>query len=182
MGYKKPKTIVLTPSRKHLGKAVAHKRKMAVARECCKDSGTLKYIVAILGSKMRKEIRTMCSDSTKSFLQSQSKEKLTTGLCWDQLHSELSKNAPTLLTFLQACTKTRVPRTNTKAVVGVCAAIILKHRQPKMNLLQKIISLILYAGHASKKVITSNVTSALFWCVTFVLYLFMIRFTLDCTS
>ena len=61
---------------------------------------------------------------------------------------------------------------NTKTVVGVCAAIILKHRQPKMNLLQKIISLILYAGHASKKVITSNVTSALFWCVTFVLYLF----------
>ena len=101
---------------------------------------------------------TMCSDNTKSSLQSQSKEKLTSGLSWDQLHSELSKNAPTLLSFLQACTKTRVARPNTKAVVGVCAAIILKHRQPKMNLLQKIISLILYAGHASKKVISSNVT------------------------
>ena len=107
--------------------------------------------------KMRKEIRTMCSDNIKSSLQSQSKEKLTSGLSWDQLHSELSKNAPTLLSFLQACTKTRVARPNTKAVVGVCAAIILKHRQPKMNLLQKIISLILYAGHASK-VISSNVT------------------------
>ena len=184
MGYKKPKTIVLTPSRKHLGKAVAHKRKMVVARECCKDSGTLKYIIAILGSKMRKEIHTMCSDNTKSFLQSQSKEKLTTGLSWDQLHSELSKNAPTLLSFLQACTKTRVARPNTKAVVGVCAAIILKHRQPKMNLLQKIISLILYAGHASKKVISSNVT------ITFVLVYYLCtvyacswcRFTLDCTS
>lgn len=66
MGYKKPKTIVLTPSRKHLRKAVANKRKTTVARKCCKNSGTYKYILAILGSEMWKEIRTMCSDNTKS--------------------------------------------------------------------------------------------------------------------
>lgn len=95
----------------------------------------------------------MCSDNTKSFLQSKSNDDLTSGLPWDQLYSELSKNAPTLLALLQVCTKTRVARPNTKAVLGMCAAILLKHRQPKMNLLQSIISLILYAGHASEMVI-----------------------------
>ena len=66
----------------------------------------------------------------------------------------LFKNAPTLLAFLQAYTKTRVARSNTKAVVGTCAAIIFKHRQPKMR--QKVVSQILYAGHASKKVMESH--------------------------
>ena len=71
----------------------------------------------------------MCSDNTKSFLQSKSKDDLTSGLTWDQLYSELSKNTPTLLALLQVCTKTRVARPNTKAVVGVCAVILLKHMQ-----------------------------------------------------
>ena len=37
-------------------------------------------------------------------------------------------------------------------VIGTCVAILLKHRNPKLSLLQKIISLVLYAGHASKQV------------------------------
>ena len=47
--------------------------------------------MAILGSRRWKEVCTACSDSTKCFLQSQFKVKLITGLCWDQLHSELFK-------------------------------------------------------------------------------------------
>ena len=33
-----------------------------------------------------------------------------------------------------------------------CFAIIIKHRNPTLNLLQKIISLVLYSGHSSKQV------------------------------
>ena len=69
---------------------------------------------------------------------------------------ELHANAPVLISILRAATKTRVCRSNTNAVVGTCTAILLKHRNPKMGLLQKIISLILYSGHASKQVSFAN--------------------------
>ncbi len=53
---------------------------------------------------------------------------------------------------LTAATKTRTKRTNQEAVIGMCFAIIIKHRNPTLNLLQKIISLVLYSGHSSKQV------------------------------
>ena len=38
------------------------------------------------------------------------------------------------------------------AIIGVCAAIILRNKNMNMNLVQHIISLILNTGHASKQV------------------------------
>ena len=80
---------------------------------------------------------------------------------WDKLFEELSFNAPILLSILRDCTQTRRPRTNRSAVIGMCFAILLKYRYLKMNLIQKIISMILYAGDSTKQVIyyISNVCS-----------------------
>ncbi len=38
-------------------------------------------------------------------------------------------------------------------VVGVCCALLLRGKSQRMNLSQKIVSLILYSGDASKKVL-----------------------------
>ena len=38
------------------------------------------------------------------------------------------------------------------AVIGMCAAILLRHRNTHMNLVQRIISTLLYSGHAPKQV------------------------------
>lgn len=70
---------------------------------------------------------------------------------WDRLHRELSTEAPILLSILINATKTRVPRPNSHIIVGTCVSLLLKHRNPKMSLLQKMISIVLYAGHASKQ-------------------------------
>ena len=43
-------------------------------------------------------------------------------------------------------------RPSEEAVVGVCAAIMLRNQNVHMNLLQRIVSLILHNGHASKQV------------------------------
>ena len=116
-----------------------------------KDPSTRKHIVRLIGNEVRKEIRLMASENAHSVLCSQSTEDLKE-FKWDELHAELSNQAPTLRSVLLAATKTRVPRPNTHVVIGTCVAILLKHRNPKMSLLQKIISLVLYAGHASKRV------------------------------
>lgn len=100
---------------------------------------------------MAKEVRGMTSDKVESVLRSQDADSLKT-FHWDTLLQELSTFAPILRMLLAAATKTRVPRSNTDTVIGVCAAILLNHKNPRMNLVQKINSLILYAGHSSKQV------------------------------
>ena len=71
---------------------------------------------------------------------------------WAKLHKELQANAPTLLSFLEMCTQTRKPRCNREGVMGMCTALLLKYRFPKMALVQRINSLLMYAGHSGKQV------------------------------
>ena len=84
-------------------------------------------------------------------LRTHSKNKLL-GFSWDALKTKVLVNAPNLLSVLEACTHTKSPRPNCTAVIGMCVALILRHRFTKMCLLQKMISLILYAGHSDKQV------------------------------
>ena len=93
----------------------------------------------------------MCSDRTNSVLNSQEKEDLGI-FSWDKLLDELEVNAPVFLSILHMCTQTKKPRINQDAVVGICTAILLKYRFPKMSLDQKILSIILYAGQSGKLV------------------------------
>jgi hypothetical protein len=44
---------------------------------------------------------------------------------WDMLFAELKTNAPVLLSILESCTQTKRPRSNRKAVIGICASILL---------------------------------------------------------
>ena len=130
---------------------MARRSKKTIAVESMKDPSTRQVLVKLFGKEVRKEVRSMASES---FLSSQSKDDLK-NFQWDRLHTELSLKAPLLLNILFDVTKTRVPRPNSHIVIGICVAILLKHRNPKMSLLQKIISLVLYAGHASKQVCNS---------------------------
>ena len=99
---------------------------------------------------------------------------------WDDLASELKNRAPVLHTFLTTCvdvkrrrkTSKTTYRTSNAAVLGVCASILLRHKNQHMNVLQHIVSLILHRGHAGKQV---NVTCAYIqmmpnclplWCFT----------------
>ena len=47
-------------------------------------------------------------------------------------------------------------RHNRKGVIGVCISLLLKNRFAKACFVQKVISLILYSGHASKQVISAT--------------------------
>ena len=86
-----------------------------------------------------------------SGLSCQSSSKLQS-FKWADLMDEMSTHAPTLVNILYSCTETRHPRTNRTATICVCAAILFKFRFSRMNLLQKIISLILHGGHCGKQV------------------------------
>ena len=78
---------------------------------------------------------------------------------WSMLLEELSTHCPVLATILELTTKTKTARSNTNAVVGMCVALLTSHRNSRMNLIQKITSLILYAGGTSKQVHNSFTVS-----------------------
>ena len=60
-----------------------------------------------------------------------------------------STSAPVILRLLKSATKIHGIRSNRSGVIGMCIALLLKHRNPKINLIQRMIS---YAGHCSKEV------------------------------
>ena len=106
----------------------------------------------LVGREIQRDMRKMASINANSILSSES----VTEFEWSTLIEELHNNAPVLLSILQAASKTRVPRSNNNAVIGMCVAILLKQRNPMMSLLQKIISLVLYSSHTSKQVLISH--------------------------
>ena len=139
-----------------MGKAVARKNHRTVAEECWKSPNISKHVMHKLGTMLRQELKMMCSDSTRSVLRTQSLSDNPT-FSWSTIYSELQLHAPLLFNLLSSLTRTRHVRSNQKAVMCVCAAVLLKYRFPQMSLLQKVVSLIMYAGHASKQVNVFNI-------------------------
>lgn len=95
----------------------------------------------------------MCSKDVNSILQQTSIHGLET-FEWSILINELEMYAPTLMSILKGCTRTQHQRHNREGVIGICAAVLLKYRNYRMNLVQKMISTILHAGHSGKLVST----------------------------
>ena len=117
-----------------------------------KDPMTKQHLITAIGNNLHAELVAMCSRAnTNSILCNQSSDALNK-FTWGKLHDELAERAPRLLRLLEMCTHTRKPRINRQAVIGMCAMILLKFRFAKMSLVQKMVLLILYAGHAGKLV------------------------------
>ena len=80
---------------------------------------------------------------------------------WEDVATELTARAPTLHSVLKMCVEVkrrerphkRSYRNSDVSVMGVCASVILRHKNQHMNALQNIISLLLHRGHAGKQVI-----------------------------
>jgi len=100
------------------------------------------------GNIINEEIKTICSESVKSKLQS---DDVTTFL-WDTIWSEVHRYMPRLVSFLQDL----IPKAHDdsdKRVISMIISIILKYRNPKMCLAQKVMSIFLFGNSVHKKVI-----------------------------
>ena len=113
---------------------------------------------------LRKEICVLCSDKFGSIMKSKS-ESVREYSC-NKIIKEMESGAPTLLQILRVCTQyrgrtreclrksnvTRLPQLKKRqnSTIAMCVSILRKYRCPHMSLLQKVISIILYAGSSSK--------------------------------
>ena len=125
-------------------KAVARKSKLTIARECIKDQTTRNYVMKCISRIIQLEMKKMCLLEVNSILKQQLPMNFKE-FSWDSLVGEIQVH-------VNACTKTKKPRSNRLATIGMCIAILLGYRHSNMCLVQKTVSLILYAGHSTKQV------------------------------
>ena len=135
----KPRSYMMTPRRRKLCRPLARSSHCSLARKCLQDHHVKKHITKIMGVSLRKEIAALCPNVANF-----------TEWRWEDVLDLMKQKAPTLLNLLQMCTKTKKHRHNQNAIVGVLVLTLCKHRRPSASILQRLVSLILYAGHASK--------------------------------
>ena len=141
----------MTPTRKPIAKSVARGSRYSFAKHCFK-SHTFRVIFSkLLGQSMRLEVKKLCSNKTTSILGNVSNNSLL-NLRWDAVLDDVKKNAPVLHACLLECSKTCANQRSQKIAIGICASILCRNRNEKINLIQKLFSLCLYAGRASKQV------------------------------
>ena len=120
IGYtNKPRTYLLTPSRKRIGKSLACGSRCALVRECFKDEIVCKYIVLKVANIVHKEVVQLCSDTVQSSLLNPSIDLLTS-FSWDALYSELNQHCPILTQILQHGCQTHQPSNNQLSIICLC--------------------------------------------------------------
>lgn len=174
-GRSRAHSIPKSSGLKKLVRGVASKKRRTVARQAILDPGIRSHVFMIL-KKVQKEMTRLSSKSFNSLLGASSAEALT-AFTWEKLAQQISHAAPTLYAVLDACVdvkrrrsvegdgksktkaKTRARQCSSTAILGVCAGILLRHRNHHMNLVQRLVALVLHSGHSAKQVSTYICTS-----------------------
>ena len=105
------------------------------------------HMVSAIAREVQKELKEICSNKYTSILRMKYKVSLEM-FAWDRVWQELQSKAPTLLTILSGGASS----SNIRPAICTCASILLKLRNPKINVVQAVVSLVLKAGHASIQV------------------------------
>ena len=118
----------------------------------------------ILVNSIQKELDAMCSLKSPSMLRRSDLFALSL-FSWEDFNTKVEKTAPNLFALLNGILHVHSPpsqrkrrksdklcRVNKNAILGFCAALLCRYRNQSMNLVQRLISLVLYRGGANKQV------------------------------
>ena len=132
-------------------KSIARGNWRAVISRSMKIPERQSYIVKCVGKVLHFELCTLCSDEYFDFLSGKDVNQFIS-FKWTNVMDEIKRHMPVLYQLLRKCMETPSERENTDKLIGVIISILAKHRRPQSSLFQKIVSLLLYSGHCSKKV------------------------------
>ena len=159
--YSKVHAIPRSSGLKPMARSIGSRSHPALARQVMRNPTTRAVCLNILEKDIQKDLTKIASKSQHSSCLRETTLSALENFSWEKLHSELRLTAPTFFRVLEGCVNVRRRRRVAKRVrkvnlpmlfLGVCAALLLRHRNRNLNLVQRIISLILHSGHAGKKV------------------------------
>ena len=153
VGYEsKPSYFHLTQSLKRLGRYVGRGNRRSIARAAVDNLTLRPELVSAMCQAVGAEMKGVCSDSHDSILRMKNKTALE-HFSWETVWCELEQKAPTLMAFLVGLAPpSKRQSEHIKPALSLCASILLKLRNDKINLVQSVISLVMKAGHATKSV------------------------------
>ena len=108
--------------------------------------------LATIGKDIQSEIRGLCADTFPSIFRDRTRSAID-HFTWKSLWAELVERAPLSVEVLQTFVPAKEGKENImRPVLCMCLAMILKKRNPKMSMVQSLVSLSLYAGNAGTQV------------------------------
>lgn len=140
----------MTPSRKDDVKSSARGSWHAIVDWYMKNPERRQYILSCTATLLKNELKQFCVKS-QSIIGGSAPEQMKK-FKWRFILKNANTYMPALLYLLRNCLKTPTKRDNENSVLGMIVCMLAKQRIPQLCLLQKIISLLLYSGHRSKKV------------------------------
>ena len=152
---RQPRYYPLLDLRKKLGRLIAGGKFSSIANLLLTNPASCYAVFKALSREVMQEVRRLCSDKHSSILRETSKAALKS-FSWHSISSEIKSNSPALYSILEACLQLHKPTHQLRGRAVLCTIIIVammcKERNPKMCLIQGIISLLLHAGHSGKQV------------------------------
>ena len=143
-GRKQTKYFHLSKSLKKLGKYIGRGKKNSIVSAIMSSP----HIVSAVGKDIKSELKDICSDMHSSILRMKYKEALER-FSWERVWEELKEKVPTLLNIL--CSGVSSDKIN--PAICMSASILIKLHNPKVNLVQAMLSVVLKAGQASIQVL-----------------------------
>lgn len=131
--------------------------KSSIVNQVMKDGFMCRRVVAKMGALIRRELKQICSDEKKSLFKNKSLLAIES-FKWSETAADLKINAPTLFSLLHTCTGSAncitSPTCSKKQEIAItfCAGILLRSYSERGNLVQRLMSVLLYASHAPKQV------------------------------
>lgn len=113
----------------------------SLAKHALQNPEAKKWLLIGFGKLLKYEVRNLCSDKANSILKSKSKENVTK-FPWKVLEECIS-HCPSLTSLIFSCTKLKP---NQSHPVSVVVCLLAKFHGSNMSLLQRLVSLILYAA------------------------------------
>ena len=138
----------LSGSLKKVGKYVGRGNRRSIAAAVIQNTSLRGEVLSSLCKEIQREVKSAYSDAHDSILRMTSKPALE-NFTWERVWQELEPLLAATLTGLLPVSKRT--QTNVVHALCVCASIILKLQNQKVNV-QTMISLVLKAGHATKQV------------------------------
>ena len=148
----KPRSHVFTPTRRKICRPLIRRNYRSFAVTTFKNHSARKAVLKVMGQTLRNEVASLCSTKSRSVLAQSPKKIIDFQGVVDGLMAEMESRAPTLLSLLQWASQTKRPRSNTKLIIAMITSLLCKHRKSSVCQFQRIVSLVLYAGHSSKQV------------------------------
>ena len=139
---------------KKLVKSIRYRRYPYVARTLLQQPQLKDATLAEIENVIHAECSDLCKLKPKpSELRYLPKAKGLVDFEWKNVESELSKKAPILTLILKAAAQSKGAKRKIRTgIIVMAAALLLKSRNEKMSRVQAINSVLLFAGHANKKV------------------------------